>query len=96
MREALNKINAARVISDHLVGKHHTERRRMVVGVVIMSVGVGISGAGAEVGVHAVKFVAEAIGYLIHGIGCVPFIDRLIEMVDNKEEDAGFPEIDKE
>lgn len=79
MKKIIDKVNVARVACDHLFGEEHTPKHRMGAGFVIMIVGVTVAKVGG--GVHALilHFSLDLIGYLIHGIGAVPFIEALID-----------------
>jgi len=77
-KSKLDKINLPMIICTHAFGKHHTQAHRMSAGLAVIMVGV----VTAHLGGHMVWYFAipaDAIGYLIHGAGCVPFVDYLIE-----------------
>lgn len=67
------------ILTEHLFGKDHTPRHRVSVGLVVMASGVMIS--KISFGYEIVHFLADGIGYLIHGIGCLPIIESLQEVV---------------
>ena len=82
-RAVLKNIDLTRLISDHLVGENHKRYHRFVVGVVIMVSGVSFtefSYTFASVGFH---IVGDVVGYFVHGLGAVPFIEYII----NKAQD---------
>lgn len=75
MKKILVKLNVSRTICDHLLNEHHTETHRMGVGVFIIGLGVSIS--KIHVDFIVIHYFLDGFGYAIHGIGLVPFIERL-------------------
>lgn len=73
----LDKLNVAKKISNNLVGENHTHVHRMMVGSAIMILGVlvAFSATGTHVVIH---IFLDMLGYGIHGIGAVPFVDYFI------------------
>ena len=74
----LHKICVSRVICDHLVGDKHSQSHRYVVGTVIMSLGVGLTQVVFFWEATAIHIIGDIIGYGVHGLGAVPFIDKFI------------------
>ena len=72
-----------RLISTGLFGEHHTLTHRCLVGAGVMVVGVNMAHASEFFAIGVIKLTVDGIGYLIHGIGAVPFID-LIHDISNK------------
>jgi hypothetical protein len=73
----ISKLNVAKPICNSLAGKHHTFIHRACVGVLIMAIGVLIA---KTIGHHPVQFVAifgDMVGYGIHGLGLMPFVDAI-------------------
>lgn len=71
-------LNLPRVVCDHLLGKdNHTPVHRMTVGAIVMVFGVGVSLAGAETHLFVLHYSGDIVGYALHGLGLVPFIERL-------------------
>lgn len=70
---ALDKVNLAKTICNHLLGKQHTIVHRMLVGVAIMCVGVAFVELTASI--HVVHYVTNIAGYGIHAVGATPFIE---------------------
>lgn len=80
IKKTANKIlcacNITRPVAEHLIGKKHTVYHRMAIGAVIMVAGVCVSKV-ALVDIPMVHYAKDVIGYAIHGIGCIPFIEYL-------------------
>lgn len=77
MKDFLSKVNVSRYIADHLVGQHHTISHRRLVGVVVMISGVGIYKLACMVDFTIIHFGGEVLGYAIHGMGLIPFAEKL-------------------
>lgn len=82
MKGLIKKVNVTRVVCNHLVGEGHTEGHRMITGAIIIIVGVGISKVPTSI--HAIHWVADAVGFGIHALGCVPFIERFLSASKTK------------
>lgn len=64
-------------LCNHVIGDNHTHKHRLICGTIIIMIGVGIvKGAMFFEGV-AVHFIAESVGFLIHGIGSIPYIELI-------------------
>lgn len=63
--------------SSGLFGENHSLTHRCIVGIGIMIVGVNIAHAAEMVTIAFIKLSLDGVGYLIHGIGAVPFVDLL-------------------
>lgn len=74
-KSILEKANIPKIICVHLLGEEHTVHHRMGVGVITMAIGVVV--AKSTSGIYIVQFVGELLGYLIHGIGSIPFVEWL-------------------
>lgn len=71
-------LHAPRTICDHVVGEHHTRGHRMFVGTIIIMCGVIIAKIGVFIpGGFVIHLATDAIGYLIHGIGAIPFVESV-------------------
>lgn len=77
MRKALKVLNLPKVICTVSIGKSHKPWHRMTAGGVIMITGVLIS--KATVPWFDLHLFFDLIGYAIHGLGTVPFVDYLLE-----------------
>lgn len=74
-KDILEKANIPKIICVHLIGEEHSVHHRMGVGVITMAIGVVI--AKSTSGIYFVQFAGELLGYLIHGIGSIPFVEWL-------------------
>lgn len=70
-------LNLPKALCDHLIGEHHTMVHRLVTGTLIMVVGVGVAQTAHELPTGA-DFMADLIGYLIHGIGATPYVEAIM------------------
>lgn len=77
LHHAIVSCNVTRPVARHLFGHDHTVTHRMVVGLVVMSAGVMVSKLELH-GIPAWHYVADGIGYFIHGLGAAPFIEYFI------------------
>lgn len=75
VRVIANNLNVSKVVCDHLIDEKHTNGHRMIVGIFIMSVGVSVS--KIHVAYTIMHFLLDGVGYAIHGIGLIPFVDTL-------------------
>lgn len=71
-------LHLPRQLCTFLLGKEHKSSHRMVAGLIVMSVGVAIAKLGADVHEFGVHYMADAMGYAVHGMGALPFIEYLI------------------
>lgn len=90
---SLHKVNLPKVVCDHLVGKSHTVSHRYTTGVIIMSLGVGLTKVVFLFEGGFIHILGDIVGYAVHGLGAVPFIDGLLNNVKGaeKEEDKNEP-----
>jgi len=79
-----HNVNVVRVICDHLLGENHTHHHRMAAGGMLMLGGVYIAKSLGHSQFFAIQMTADLFGYLLHGIGAVPYVDSLITMVKNQ------------
>jgi len=70
-------LNVPHYVCTHLLGEHHSEGHRMVVGVLVMIFGVTVSKAFATSPSLILHYGADTLGYAIHGIGAIPFVERV-------------------
>jgi len=96
-RVILTNLNISKVVCDHLLDEKHTSVHRMIAGSFIMSVGVGIS--KIHVTMVVIHFLLDGVGYAIHGIGLIPYVeslskyaqhlnDTVCEKVETKEDES--------
>lgn len=78
LKQNLRNICLARLICNHLVGENHSAVHRCTFGIVIMCVGVGFTKAAFLVDISFIHGVADVVGYGIHGIGAIPFVEHII------------------
>lgn len=77
MNKILETINISKHIANHVAGKHHTNTHRRISGITVMIVGVGIVNASHFCDVFIIHFVADVIGYAVHGLGLIPFVSSI-------------------
>lgn len=94
MKKILTKLNVSRTICDHLLNENHTDTHRMGIGVVIIGLGVSISKIHVEFIV--IHYIFDAVGYAIHGIGLVPFIEKLSRFANGNTNEKIKDEGEKE
>jgi len=78
MKNMFKNLNLPETICNNLLSKNHKQYHRMFVGAIIIGFGVMI--AKIEI-LPIIHTFCEAIGYLIHGIGSIPFIESLSKLV---------------
>lgn len=81
-KRILNVINVPRKICTALLGNKQRARHRMLVGFIFMVTGVLMSKYCSHVDNYIIDVFGDLFGYLIHGTGCVPFIDYLTEVAE--------------
>lgn len=91
-KSILEKANIPKIICIHLIGEEHSVHHRMGAGVITMAIGVVI--AKTTSGMYVVQFIGELLGYLIHGIGSIPFVEWLGTRIPTEGTDE-TPEEDK-
>lgn len=79
IHRVLKRVNFVELICNQLFGEQHTHRHRMTVGVVVMCIGVTVARGSTYIEYEIVRVVGDLVGYLIHGLGGVPFADYLME-----------------
>jgi hypothetical protein len=77
-----NILNLPKHICDNLLNdKAHTHVHRMFVGLIIMPIGVFISKCFTDV--YIAHFMCDVIGYAIHGMGLMPFLEIIAKTVND-------------
>lgn len=79
--------NPPKAVCSHLIGKNHTFGHRLFVGGVIMMLGVMTAKIGGgfldQILPHGISFLghwtADLVGYLGHGIGAMPIVEKIAE-----------------
>lgn len=82
-----SRFNIPHLICNHIIGKEHKIQHRITVGTIIMMIGVLISKGGGGISIVIVHYLFDAIGYGLHGIGLIPWIEYITENVEKKNED---------
>ncbi len=80
----VRKANIAIPLCDLLLGEQHPVKYRMATGVFVMAAGVTIAKTLGHGPYMLVSFAADAVGYALHGLGLVPFVDHLVEKFKHK------------
>lgn len=83
IKKILPKIDITRLVCEHLVGEEHSKTHRFTVGVVIMSMGVGLTKVVFIFEPALIHFIGDVLGYGFHGIGAIPFVEYLISKHTN-------------
>lgn len=81
---SLRHFDLSKAICNHLVGDHHTRTHRYSAGICIMAVGVGLTKVVLFTEIGLVHAFGDLIGYGVHGIGAIPFVDSLISKHKDK------------
>lgn len=71
-------------VYSHLLGEEHTPIHRKIAGVCVIIFGVGFVKVMYISTLEVVHFAGDAIGYLIHGIGCLPFVEKITGNKNNE------------
>lgn len=74
-------INVPSRVAHAAFGHTATRKHRMAAGLVVMAVGVTVAKLGSEVHAFHLHFFFDGVGYLIHAIGGIPFL----ELFERKE-----------
>lgn len=72
-----------RFACDNVVGAEHGPKHRMIAGAAVMVLGVAIAKGGALIGIEFVSFTSDMFGYLVHGFGCMPFVETAISAINS-------------
>ncbi len=75
---AIRVANLPREICNHLHGEHHPLSHRMWVGLVVMMSGVSVAHMAGGLP-HLLALVVDMLGYGIHALGAVPYLEWLLE-----------------
>lgn len=87
VRDQIRQICLARLICNHLLGENHSATHRYTIGIVIMSTEVGLTKAAFLVDIGFIHAIADLIGYGIHGVGALPFVEKVLAAVNNEKGD---------
>ena len=83
LKQCLGYLNFPRQLCHHAFDPRYSHRHRMLAGIILMFLGVGI--AKSHVFIHGAEFLLDLIGYAVHGIGAAPFIERLLGHANEHE-----------
>jgi hypothetical protein len=74
------KVNLAKLVATHLVGKQHSHTHRIMVGLCFIIIGVVI-GEYLVVIIPGTLFhiLASGFGYTLHGFGVIPIINKILD-----------------
>lgn len=78
----LQKLNFSRKLCNHFIGEEHSIKYRCIVGTVIIFIGVGTAKAAEMIHFFPVHVGLDGLGYLIHGIGSIPFVEWISKIGD--------------
>lgn len=76
-------IDLIRPLCNHVLGEKHTIVHRKVAGFFTMVGGVVLS-IGVSEYAHSFEIIGHLVGYALHGIGLMPFIEHEAEKISNK------------
>ena len=71
--------NLTRIICDQVIGEKHSINHRLVCGCGFVLIGVLIAGAGSGY----FHVFCEGFGYIVHGIGTVPMVEKLGMLINS-------------
>jgi hypothetical protein len=72
---SIQRFNVPRIVVQSAFGQHHTRKHRLAAGLIIMAFGVMIAKTGGDVHVYGLHYVFDGLGYLVHAIGGIPFLE---------------------
>lgn len=78
--------NPTKKICNNLIGKEHNLTHRVIVGTIIMTVGVYITKLAAMTHNIFIDILGDTIGFLLHGIGAIPFVEVFIKLNKKRNE----------
>lgn len=91
----IKKLNLIAHLCKMCLGEEHPPIIRYCAGGVIMLAGVLVAKEGGQIHAYHFHYIADVLGYGIHGIGAVPFVEWLIEFEREERKNGGlwWPEI---
>jgi hypothetical protein len=78
----LRSVGANKNLCNHLLGEDHSHGHRMIVGIMIMFLGVVVAKSGSPILI--LHCITETIGFGLHALGAVPFIEYANKKRDGK------------
>lgn len=79
---SLNQVNFVHKACDVLAGKNHHPLLRFSFGLCVMLTGVYIAKTLGHYPQETVAFAGDTVGYDIHGIGLIPFVEAIFKAVE--------------
>lgn len=92
-KDVWDKINVPKIVCIHMIGENHNETHRMGAGVIVMTCGVLIAHSTAHI--FIIEYIGDIVGYCIHAIGGIPFVEHIIEKVKRTEKMKSEPVLDE-
>lgn len=77
----LKKVDVTRIVCDHVLSKSHTPMHRRFCGFLVIIGGVLISKIATPYVVLHIMF--DAVGYFIHALWAVPFLEWLVQQFED-------------
>jgi hypothetical protein len=68
-----------RAVRNHLLGDKHSPKHKFIFGSFIMLFGISIVKGSLFVDSFILHFLADGVGYLLHGVGAIPIIKSIEE-----------------
>lgn len=65
-------------IKKHLHGPEHSFRHKAICGTFVMFIGVAIAKSASLFDAHVAHYMLDMTGYLVHGVGAIPLIEKYI------------------
>lgn len=75
-------VNIVRPICSVVLGKKHSTAHRLIAGFIVAALGVIIAKHSSVFGNEYIEHIGDGVGYALHGMGLVPFIEFLSEHVE--------------
>lgn len=71
-------INLPHHVCEHLLGKKHTLKHRLIVGFFVMGSGVMFTKLTGFVDSHVAHVMIDIVGWGIHGLGFTPYLETVV------------------
>lgn len=71
------RVNVVRPLASLVFGKNHSVGHRMLAGTLVMAIGVMIAKYVGHSANEIIAHLGDGIGYGLHGIGLIPFIESM-------------------
>lgn len=79
----LKRLNVVKFVWNHLLNRKHSYTHRVITGSIIMLIGVLIAKHVSHL--PYMHYIADMVGYAVHGVGAIPFVDKLVEVSQTEE-----------